>query len=81
MQPTGPSSRNGAPASSLEEVVGRVGHLLPAQGPISVFIHHNTLHAFEDDVFEDGVEHGARTLGCEPFLAESRYREGNRSRV
>jgi uncharacterized protein len=59
----------------LENVVARVGRLLPAQGPISVFIHHNTLHAFEDQVFEEAVESAANKFGCEPFLAEDRYRE------
>src|SRR5262249_22259009 len=31
----------------LAHVIDEVAELLPAQGPISIFIHHNTLHAFE----------------------------------
>ena len=31
----------------LEKVIGDTAHLLPTQGPIGVFIHHNTLHAFQ----------------------------------
>jgi len=56
-------------------VIDRLAHLLPAQGPISIFIHHNTLHAFEHLPFEEAVEAAAEQLAREPFLAESRYRE------
>jgi uncharacterized protein YbcC (UPF0753/DUF2309 family) len=49
--------------------------LLPAQGPITVFIHHNTLHAFEDLPFDEGVQKGAKLFGCQPYLSEDRYRE------
>ena len=62
-------------ASRLDELVDRVSHLLPAQGPIRVFIHHNTLHAFEDLPFEDAAVVAGQRLGCEPFLSEDRYRE------
>jgi uncharacterized protein len=59
---------------SLAHEIDRVSDVLPAQGPISIFIHHNTLHAFEHLPFEVAVESGAERLGCEPFLDESRYR-------
>ena len=60
----------------LQHAIDHAAHLLPAQGPITVFIHHNTLHAFEDMPFFQAVEHGARVFGCQPYLAEARYREG-----
>jgi uncharacterized protein YbcC (UPF0753/DUF2309 family) len=59
----------------LMRAIDRLAHLLPAQGPISIFIHHNTLHAYEHLPFEEAVEHAASRLGREPYLAESRYRE------
>lgn len=59
----------------MEHLIDELAHLLPAQGPISIFIHHNTLHAFEDLPFEDAVERAAEQFRCEPFLAESRYRD------
>ena len=59
----------------LTRVIDRLAHLLPAQGPISIFIHHNTLHAFEHLPFEEAVERAAERLGREPFLSESRYRD------
>src|SRR4029450_7983574 len=54
---------------------GRLGAVLPAQVPISIFIHHNPLHAFEHLPFEEAVERAAVQLGREPFLAEARYRD------
>jgi uncharacterized protein YbcC (UPF0753/DUF2309 family) len=61
--------------AELGRVIEHAAHFLPAQGPITVFIHHNTLHAFEDLKFDDGVKAGARLFGCQPYLAEDRYRE------
>ena len=61
--------------AALAAVIDRVAPLLPAQGPISIFIHHNTLHAFEHLPFESAVERAAGTFGCEPYLAEARYRD------
>ena len=66
---------SGSSTHPLTRVIDRLAHLLPAQGPISIFIHHNTLHAFEHLPFEAAVERAASELGREPFLAESRYRE------
>ena len=49
--------------------------VLPAQGPITVFIHHNTLHAFEDLPFHEAVKRAAQIFGCHPYLSEDRYRD------
>ncbi|MDB5334938.1 MAG: hypothetical protein JWN70_557 [Planctomycetaceae bacterium] len=59
---------------NLQHAIDHAGHLLPAQGPITVFIHHNTLHAFEDLTFDEGVQKGARIFGCQPYLSKERYR-------
>ncbi|HXW08192.1 MAG TPA: DUF2309 domain-containing protein [Vicinamibacterales bacterium] len=64
-----------SPDHPLMRILDRVAHLLPAQGPISIFIHHNTLHAFEHLPFEEAVEEAAIRLGREPYLDESRYRD------
>jgi uncharacterized protein len=50
-------------------------HLLPDQAPIRVFIHHNTLHAFQHLPFHEAVRAGQRTYGAEPYLSEASYRE------
>jgi uncharacterized protein YbcC (UPF0753/DUF2309 family) len=59
----------------LKEVIDHAAHLLPSQGPITVFIHHNTLHAFEELPFDEAVKKGAQIFGCHPYLTEDRYRE------
>jgi len=64
--------------SRLRHAIEHASHVLPAQGPITVFIHHNTLHAFEDLPFTEGVKKGAAIFGCQPFLTEERYREALR---
>lgn len=38
--------------------------LLPDQGPIGVFVHHNTLHALQHLPFEEAVPKGAAMLGA-----------------
>lgn len=75
-----------APAGGVDawwrEVSAHLGELLPSQGPISVFIHHNTLHGFEDRGFDDAVAAAAEKLSCEPYLAEEDYRrEFERGRI
>lgn len=61
--------------SELRRAIDQATHLLPTQGPITVFVHHNTLHAFEDRSFDEGVKIGQRVFGCHPYLPEHRYRE------
>ena len=58
----------------LEASIAHTSHLLPAQGPINVFVHHNTLHAFEDLHFHEAVAVAAETFGCHPYLLEDEFR-------
>jgi hypothetical protein len=44
------------------------------QGPIGVFVHHNTLHAFEHLSFEEAVIQAAQLSGAEPYMSEAAYR-------
>lgn len=61
------------PVERLRAVVAAVRHWLPSQGPIAVFVHHNTLHSFEHMPFEDAVEHVARRNGAQPYLPHEEY--------
>jgi uncharacterized protein YbcC (UPF0753/DUF2309 family) len=79
-----PSPGGGADAKliRLEHAIDHAAHLLPAQGPITVFIHHNTLHAFEDLPFTEAVRKAARVFDCAPYLQIDRYRAAlNRGRI
>ncbi len=60
---------------SIRHAIEHAVHLLPAQGPITAFVHHNTLHAFEDLEFDAAVRTGAKVFGCHPYLPERQYRE------
>ncbi len=67
--------RSSSKLTHLKHQIEHAAHLLPAQGPINVFIHHNTLHAFEHLSFDEGVQQGAKVFGCQPYLSEDRYRQ------
>lgn len=61
-------------AEHIRHLVDHAIHYLPTQGPISVFVHHNTLHSLEQLPFEEAVVEGSRRFGCEPWWSEARYR-------
>ncbi|MBX7167560.1 MAG: DUF2309 domain-containing protein [Pirellulales bacterium] len=62
-------------AHSLSELIEHATHVLPSQGPISVFVHHNTLHALEQLRFDQAVLEGLKVYGGQPYLPESAYRQ------
>ncbi len=57
----------------LRHVLDHAAHYLPTQGPIGVFVHHNTLHAFQHQEFEPSVIKAASLFKAEPFLSEESY--------
>ena len=58
----------------LHHAIEHAAHLLPMQGPIGVFVHHNTLHAFEHMPFEQAVIAALHLYGAEPYMTEAAYR-------
>ena len=70
------SDHDSSTHTTLREEIDHAAHLLPAQGPITVFIHHNTLHAFEEEhTFDEGLKMGSDIFGCETYLSEQAYRD------
>lgn len=61
--------------AELKHMIEHAAHFLPAQKPISAFVHHNTLHAFEDLPFREAVQEGAKLYGAHPYLPEELYRK------
>ena len=73
---------NESHSDNLHGILHHVGHLLPAQGPIGVFVHHNTLHAFQHKPFEEAVVEASKVYGSQPYLTEAAYRaEMKRGRI
>ena len=58
----------------LRRAIDDAARLLPRQGPISVFVHHNTLHAFQHLRFEQAVIQASQLFGAEPYMSEAAYR-------
>ncbi|AMV37033.1 hypothetical protein VT85_06350 [Planctomyces sp. SH-PL62] len=62
------------PLEAINGWIEHAAHYLPSQGPISVFVHHNTLHAFEDEPFGRAVIQAKAMFGSEPYLSEEHFR-------
>lgn len=65
--------------STIEEIVQRVGHWLPSQGPIKDFVHHNTLHSFQHLDFPEAIASAARLYGANSYMPKSFYYEAFKS--
>jgi len=50
-------------------------HYLPSQTPIKDFIHHNTLHAFQDMKFYDAIFKASAIFGYQPTLQLAEFRK------
>ena len=53
----------------VEEVtLHKLSHFLPAQNPLKDFVHHNTLHAFQDKDFFTALQESSEIFGYKTFL-------------
>jgi uncharacterized protein YbcC (UPF0753/DUF2309 family) len=60
---------------TLASIIDEVAHYLPAQGPIKTFVHHNTLHHFEDQEFFAALDAAANIYGANTALPEATYQK------
>lgn len=56
------------------ETLHALKHFLPAQAPLKDFIHHNTLHAFQNLGFEDALVRASKIFGYSVYLTLDEYR-------
>ena len=57
------------------QVIHELKHYLPSQTPIKDFIHHNTLHAFQDLKFYDAIFKAGKIFGYQVTLQLTEFRE------
>ena len=57
------------------EVLHKLKHYLPAQSPLKDFIHHNTLHAFQNKKFDQAIYSASEIFGYKVSLSLSEYRQ------
>jgi hypothetical protein len=65
------------PASKTFEekhLLKELKHFLPAQAPLKDFIHHNSLHAFQDENFFEALKDASDIFGYKTFLSLAEYR-------
>lgn len=57
-----------------QNVIHHLKHYLPAQAPLKDFIHHNTLHAFQDRKFFQALTEASEIFGYKTTLSLKEYR-------
>lgn len=57
------------------EVLHKLKHYLPAQASLKDFIHHNTLHGFQNLKFYKGIFNASEIFGCNVTLSLQEYRD------
>lgn len=55
--------------------ISLIRHYLPQQAALKDFIHHNTLHAFQDKKFHDALYYASQMLGYKTYISIDEYRE------
>ena len=60
---------------NLHEVIHELKHFLPAQAPLMDFVHHNTLHAFQNLTFHEALETAHVKLGYQVYFPLETFRD------
>ena len=56
-------------------VLQHLKHYLPAQNPLKDFVHHNTLHAFQNKHFFDALHEASEVFGYKTYLSIEVFRK------
>lgn len=59
---------------NMTNIIRHIKHYLPSQSPLKDFIHHNTLHAFQDKNFFVALQESSEIFGYKTSLSLSEYR-------
>jgi uncharacterized protein len=59
---------------SEERALETLKHYLPSQGPLKDFVHHNSLHAFQDTKFYDAIFKASTIFGYKVTFSLAEYR-------
>lgn len=62
-----------------QDVLHHLKHFLPAQNPLKDFVHHNTLHAFQDMHFFEALQQSSEVFGYKTYLSLSEFRTKHQS--
>lgn len=57
------------------EVIHHLKHYLPAQAPLKDFVHHNLLHALQNNNFHDANFTATKVFGYKTYLNIEEYRQ------
>ena len=60
-------------SDKIEHAIKHAKHLMPEQGPLPFFVHHNTIHHFETYDFFEGVKQAGRAYGAKAFMSEEEF--------
>lgn len=59
----------------IMDILHRLKHYVPSQAPLKDFIHHNTLHAFQEVDFHQALHQASSIFGYKVYLSLNEYRQ------
>jgi len=73
--PAASPASSGGVLALVEHALEHARHVLPAQGPLGVFVHHNTLHAYQSRPFHEAIAEACAEQDAQGYLSEERFRD------
>lgn len=69
------TARMTSPLAQVREAIEHLNHLLPGQGPILNFVHHNTIHGFQHLPFLQALSDFEKMTGIRGYMGEEKFRQ------